>query len=132
MADLNHQLRLRARLAGKDASKLDPHVLDRFHGELERAATEQLRATGLLEEWLESWEARTDIASVPALVTTQENRGLSASRIDQEAAATVVRKPSRRSLLDKLATFEHAVQLFSEHLADFELRVKQARAPEHV
>jgi len=61
VADLKRQLLLLERLTGKDASKLDPRVADRVHGELEKATMEQLQATGLLEEWLTAWETRAEI-----------------------------------------------------------------------
>jgi hypothetical protein len=41
-------------------------------------------------------------------------------------------KPARRSLSDSLAQLEREVQLFSEHVAEFGLRTKQARATERV
>ena len=97
MEELERQLVLFERLTGKDSSKLDPHLVDRIHGDLEKAVMEQLRASGLLDRWLVSWEARSERANVHALVPTQES-------------------PSR-SLEEKLVELEHAVQLLSEHLA---------------
>jgi hypothetical protein len=117
MEESKRQLWLFERLAGKDPGTFDPHLVDRVHGELERVAIEQLRATGLLEEWLESWEARNEIVDVPALVPTHENPRLPAPRIDRESTADVDGNPPRRSLEDKLAELEHAVQLLGEHLA---------------
>jgi hypothetical protein len=57
MKDGNRQLWLLERLSG-NPSKLDPTLRDRLHGELEQATAEQLKATGLMDEWLASWEAR--------------------------------------------------------------------------
>jgi hypothetical protein len=117
MEEWNRQLWLFERLAGKDPSKFDPHLVDRVHGELERVAIEQLRATGLLEEWLESWEARNEIVDVPALLPTHENARLPARPPDRESTVDVDGNPPGRSLEDKLAELEHAVQLLGEHLA---------------
>jgi hypothetical protein len=58
MDDWNRQLWLLERLVGRDPSKLDPHLRERLHLELERATFDQLRETGLFDEWLESWDAR--------------------------------------------------------------------------
>src|SRR5262249_32517343 len=72
MTDLKRQLLLLERLTGKDASKLDPRVVDRVHGELENATMDQLKTTGLIEEWLTAWETRDEIERVITLVPAQQ------------------------------------------------------------
>jgi len=67
MQDWNRQLWLLERLAGKDPSRLDPHLRDRLHCELERATMEQLRATGLVEEWLAAWDALAEPEAAEAI-----------------------------------------------------------------
>jgi len=119
MEQWERQLGLFERLTGKDSSKLDPQLVDRIHGELARAAMEQLNATGLLEEWLESWEARTEIATAPAFVETQESSRLSVPQPARQSVADVEGDPAPRSLADKLTELERAVQRFSEHVAAF-------------
>jgi hypothetical protein len=58
MDDWNRQLWLLERLVGRDPGKLDPHLRDRLHLELEKTTLTQLRETGLYDEWRESWDAR--------------------------------------------------------------------------
>jgi hypothetical protein len=65
MNDWNRQLWLLERLAGGDRSKLDSHLLDRMNGELADATMRQLKATGLLYEWLDAWDARDEAATEP-------------------------------------------------------------------
>jgi hypothetical protein len=65
MEELTRQLWLLERLSGGDATKLDSHLVDRLHGQLERSTVDQLKTTGLVNEWLESWEARNEAAVVP-------------------------------------------------------------------
>jgi hypothetical protein len=65
MNDWNRQLWLLERLAGGDRSKLDSHLLDRMNGELADATMRQLKATGLLYEWLDAWDARDDAPPEP-------------------------------------------------------------------
>jgi hypothetical protein len=65
MKDWNRQLWLLERLAGGDRSKLDSHLLDRLNGELADSTMRQLKATGLLYEWLDAWDARNDAPAEP-------------------------------------------------------------------
>jgi len=118
MADLKRQLLLLERLTGKDASKLDPRVVDRVHGELENAAMEQLKATGLLEDWLTAWEMGNEIERVITLVPTQETPSLASQRLARAPSTTSDRKPAPRSLEDALDELDEAVQRFSEQLAE--------------
>lgn len=60
MNEWNSRLSLLERLAGRDPSKLDPHLRERLHSELEGATFERLRETGLFEAWQESWDARAE------------------------------------------------------------------------
>jgi hypothetical protein len=62
MDDWKRQLWLLERLAGKHPTKLDPELRERLEGELEKATVEQLKTAGLMYEWLESWEARGEVA----------------------------------------------------------------------
>jgi hypothetical protein len=58
MDDWSRQLWLLERLAGKDPTKLDPKLRDRIRGEIARAAMDQLKATELVDAWLEAWDGR--------------------------------------------------------------------------
>jgi hypothetical protein len=64
MQDLNRQLWLLERLAGK--GKLDTQLLDGLNGKLANETMAQLKATGLLYEWLDAWEARNEVVAEPA------------------------------------------------------------------
>ena len=77
MEESQRQLWLLERLAGKDARKLDPSVVDRIHGDLERAASGQLKMTGLFHEWLAHWEAGDEATAA----STQATPGVSAPPI---------------------------------------------------
>jgi hypothetical protein len=90
MAELKRQLWLRERLAGKDPSKLDPHLADRFHDELEKAVVKQLTATGLFDEWLEAWEAN----ETPSVV--QESPAPSTAAITRSQSTAVEAEGSAR------------------------------------
>jgi hypothetical protein len=71
MRERDRRLHILEALAGKDPSKLDSQVRDRLLNELERATHEQLRSTGLAEEWQRSWDAqRWAEALSPAIATT--------------------------------------------------------------
>ncbi len=61
MDDWSRQLWLLERLAGKDPAKLDPELRDRIQGEIARAAMDQLKATDLVDRWLEAWERRQEV-----------------------------------------------------------------------
>jgi hypothetical protein len=117
MEEWKRQLWLLERLAGRDPSKLDPQLVDRFHGDLEKATMEQLKATGLVDEWLEAWEGRSESENVHALVPTQRSDHPPAAPSDRESIANVDGNRAFRSLEDKLAELEHAVLLFSERVA---------------
>jgi len=118
MADLKRQLLLLERLTGKDASKLDPRVADRVHSELENATMEQLKATGLVEEWLTAWETRDESERVIALVPAQEPPPVASQPLQRAPSKTTDRKPRPRSVDDALNELEQAVQRFSEQLAE--------------
>jgi|SRR5690349_2074512 len=83
MEESQRQLWLLERLSGKDARGLDPQVVDRIHRDLDAAVIEQLRTTGLMQEWLESWEARDEATAAP----TREIPCASVSPIQLEATA---------------------------------------------
>jgi hypothetical protein len=74
MDDWKRQLWLLERLAGgKHPTKLDPELRERLQGELEKATVSQLKTTGLMYEWLESWEARDKVAqSLASMPSAQE------------------------------------------------------------
>jgi hypothetical protein len=61
MQDANARLRTLERLVGRDASKLDPIFRERVDDDLERAAVDQLRAAGLIDEWLSAWDAHKEV-----------------------------------------------------------------------
>jgi hypothetical protein len=117
MEEWERRLLLIERLTGKDASKLDPHLVDGIYGELEKVVMEQLRASGLVERWLVSWESRNQGTNAHALVRTQNSPHPAAAPINRAARGADDDTRASRSLEDKLADLEHAVQLFSEHLA---------------
>jgi len=118
MADLKRQLLLLERLTGKGARKLDPRVADRIHGELENATMEQLKATGLVEEWLTAWETRGEIERVITLVPGQKPSLVASQPVGRAPSMTADRKPAPRSVDDALSELEQAVQRFSEQLAE--------------
>jgi hypothetical protein len=60
MRDANARLRTLERLVGKDASKLDRKLRERVDDDLEKAAIDQLRAAGLIDDWLTAWDARKE------------------------------------------------------------------------
>src|SRR5262249_14758694 len=64
MDGLSRQLWLLERLAGKDPTKLDPALRNRIQGDIARAAMDQLKATGLVDSWLEAWERRHEVAAI--------------------------------------------------------------------
>ena len=71
MRELDRRLHILEALAGKDPSKLDSHVRDRLLYELETATHEQLRSTGLTEEWQRSWDAHQWAEALsPSIATT--------------------------------------------------------------
>jgi hypothetical protein len=125
----HRHLSLLERLAGKDPGKFDPRLVDRLHGQLEKAAMEQLKASGLVDEWLVSWERRSEIASAPALVPTEENPRLPTPPIDGKSIATVDGNHALRSLEDNLAKLEQAVRLFSEGVASASKADEQRTSP---
>jgi len=128
MREVKHQLLVRERFVGKDASKLDPHVVDRFHDALEKAAMEQLKATGLLDEWLEAWEKGIEPTDISAAVPRREELRPLARPIDEESTVDVDRTATGRSVSDALTELERAVQLFSAHVADFQQLKEHANA----
>jgi hypothetical protein len=71
MDDWTRQLWLLERLAGKDPSKLDPRLRDRIQGEIARAAMDQLKATELVDAWLEAWEKRHEVLAPVADPVTE-------------------------------------------------------------
>ena len=73
MDDWKRQLWLLERLAGKHPTKLDPELRERLEGELEKATVEQLKTAGLMYEWLESWEARDEVAQSLAPVPSAQD-----------------------------------------------------------
>jgi hypothetical protein len=122
----HRHLSLLERLAGKDPGTFDPRLVDRLHSQLEKAAMEQLKATGLVDDWLVSWERRSEIASAHALVPTEENP---AQPIDGKSIVNVDGNHTLRSLEDKLAKLEQAVQLFSESVASARKADEQPTSP---
>jgi hypothetical protein len=129
MEEWERRLLLIERLTGKDASTLDPHLVDGIYGELEKAVMEQLRTSGLVERWLVSWETRSEGAKVHAFVRAQESPHWAAAPINREATDADDENRASRSLEDKLADLEHAVQLFSEHLAGVRTRDEPHSSP---
>ena len=129
MTDVKQQLRVRERFAGKDAGKLDPNVLDRFHDALEKAAMEQLKATGLLDEWLEAWEKGIEPTDISAAMPRREELRPLTRPVDEEDTVDVDGTATGRSVSDALTELERAVQLFSEHVAEFDLQTNEARTP---
>jgi hypothetical protein len=65
MDDWNRQLWLLERLVGRDPGKLDPQLRERLHDELEKATVAQLKATGLMDEWLDAWEGYDEASEAP-------------------------------------------------------------------
>jgi len=128
MTEGKDQLRVRERFAGKDAGKLDPNVLDRFHDALEKAAMEQLKATGLLDEWLEAWEKGIEPTDISATVPRRKGARPLARPIDEESTVDVDRTATGRSVSDALTELERAVQLFSAHVANFQQLKEHANA----
>lgn len=74
MDDWSRQLWLLERLAGKDPTRLDPRLRDRIQGEIANAAMEQLKATGLVDAWLEAWETRHEVVAQAAEPVTSRGR----------------------------------------------------------
>ncbi len=64
MHDANKQLRLLVRLVGRNPSRLDPHLRERLHDELEQATLKQLIDTRLFDEWQEAWDTREAVTLV--------------------------------------------------------------------
>lgn len=124
MEEWERRLLLIQRLTGKDASKLDPQLVEGIYGKLEQVVIEQLRASGLVERWLVSWEARGESANVHALAPEQMDAPLPAPPADRETTLDVDDNYHLRSLEDKLDELERAVRLFSEHLTGFENRAE--------
>jgi len=60
MDESNRQFVLLDRLAGK--GRLDPQLLQRLNAKLANETMAQLKATELLYEWLDAWEARNQVA----------------------------------------------------------------------
>jgi hypothetical protein len=113
----HRHLSLLERLAGKDPGKFDPRLVDRLDSQLEKAAMERLKATGLVDEWLLSWERRSETASVDALVPTEASPRPPAPPIDGKSTPNIDGNSAFRSLDDKLAKLEQAVRIFSESVA---------------
>ena len=113
---LHRHLELLERLAGKDPGKFDPRLVDRLHSQLEKAAMQQLEAAGLVNEWLVSWERRSEVANPYELPTTEENPYRVAAPID-EGSTDGDRDRVLQSLEDKLTKLEQAVRAFSESVA---------------
>lgn len=129
MEEWERRLLLIERLAGKDASRLDPYLAEGIYGELEQVVIEQLRASGLVERWLVSWEARGENANVHALVPAQMDAPSPAPPAYREPTLDVDDNYPLRSLEDKLDELERAVQLFSEHLAGLGKRDEPHSSP---
>ena len=55
------RLSLSTQLAGGDATKLDSQFVDRIHVELADATATQMKALGVFEEWLDSWDVHNGI-----------------------------------------------------------------------
>jgi hypothetical protein len=75
MWDGNARLRTLERIAGKNASKLDPQLRARVRGDLEKAAIEQLRAAGLIDEWLKAWDAHKEATARRLAILAERARG---------------------------------------------------------
>jgi hypothetical protein len=110
MEECNRRLWLFTRLAGGDSTKLDPRFVDRIHVELAGAAVKQMKATGLFEEWLDSWDAHNGIEIDPA-----KEHKVPALRVHPEPTTAIDGNPGQR--LIELAA-EHSLRaLGGEHVA---------------
>src|SRR5262249_10635446 len=102
--ECNRRLWLSTRLAGGNSSKLDSQFVDRIHAELAEESVKQLKALGLFEEWLDSWDSHNGIEITP-------KEPVPAPRVDAEQP-TATDNPAER-LCELVGELQHSLRVLT-------------------
>ena len=104
--ECNRRLWLATRLAGGDSSKLDSQFVDRIHVELAEESVKQLKALGVFEEWLDSWDVHNGIE-----ITPNAHHGSTPTNGDR-GPSTANDNPAER-LLELAQELQHSVRVLT-------------------